>query len=141
MIRPLLGGVIKSSVANDRPRVGALAEAEPVHVVQQVDRGPAAQNLVAVGNHFGQFAGPHGDVVEGHPVGQRHVEDHAADGRLDQRARLGVFALQPAAGGQLDPDAGVRVDARRANRPIALRRASEKIIPSPLRPGGSGMVM
>ncbi len=49
---------------------GALAEADAVHGVQQVDRLAAAEDGVAVGDHLGQLAGAHGDVVERHPVRQ-----------------------------------------------------------------------
>ena len=46
------------------------------------------------------------------PSGKGHVEQHAADRGVDQGARLDVFAfaLQSPRGGQLDLDAGVRVD-------------------------------
>ena len=70
MIFDLLGGVIRSSVAKLRPRERALAEADAVHVVQQVDRVPPAEDFVAVGDHAGQVAGRSGDVVEGHAFGQ-----------------------------------------------------------------------
>ena len=96
---PRLAGRSDQVVGGERQAAaGALAEADAVHVVQQVDRRPAAQDLVAVGDHFGQFAGPHRDVVERHAVGQHHVEHHAADGGVDERAGLGVSGCRSSGG-------------------------------------------
>ena len=88
--------------------VRARAETDAVHGVQEVDRLPPAEDLVAVGNHFGQVLGAQGHVVEGHAPGQPGVEHHAADGGLDERAGLGRgVALDEAAFGQADLDGGV----------------------------------
>ena len=88
---------------------GARAEADAVQRVQEVDRLPPAEDLVAVGNHFRQVLGAERHVVERHAPRQPGVEHHAADGGLDERAGLGRgVALDEAARRQADLDGGVR---------------------------------
>ena len=50
--------------------LGAPLEASAVHVVEEVDRPPTSERLVAIGDHAGQFARAHGNVVEEHPFRQ-----------------------------------------------------------------------
>ena len=110
----------------------ALAEAELVHRVQEVDRRPAAQPLVAVGNHPRQVGRPQRGVVVGHPVGEHRVEHHAADGRVEAFAgvRLRIVLDLPSLG-EADLDRRVRGDhalrigqhhllERREDHPVAL---------------------
>ena len=66
MIFDLLGGVIRSSVANDRPLSVLWRKPMRFIVVQQVDRRAAAEDLVAVGDDAGQVAGAQRHVVERH---------------------------------------------------------------------------
>ncbi len=114
-----LGDVLGFGIGRDQVVGGegqaaerALGEADLVEIVQQVDGGLASQPLVAVGDHRGQFAGPHGDIVIVHPPGQGHVEQDAADGGFDQAAGPGVFilGLQFSARRQFDLDPGMEFD-------------------------------
>ena len=66
----------------------ALAEADAVQRVQQVDGLPPAEDFVAVGDHARQVAGAQRGVVVGHGRRQHRIEQHAADGGLHEPARL-----------------------------------------------------
>ena len=66
---------------------GRFAEAELHHVVEQIDRGFAAEPLVAVADHVRQVARPHRIVVVIHAVGKHQIEPHASGGRFDDRRR------------------------------------------------------
>ena len=67
-------------------------EARLIHVVQQLDRAAAAEELVAVADHLRQFARLHRQVVERHAFGKHLVEEAAADGRLDHATRFALLA-------------------------------------------------
>ena len=90
----------------------ALLEPHGIHVVQQRDRGAAAQTLVAVGDDRGQFAGAEREIVEVHAGRQAHVVNHASDGGLDQFARFPriVVGLDLAVGRQPDLDLRLQFD-------------------------------
>ena len=89
----------------------ALAEPQLVHAVEQVDRPAASENLVAIRDHGGQRAAPHRVVVVGHAFGEHGVEDHAADGRVENPAVAEArVVLDLAAARQADLDHRVGVD-------------------------------
>ena len=117
------------------PAPGTLAESDLVHVVQQVDRCPATQDLVAVGDHGCQLRGSHGQVVVGHARRQHGVEDHAAHGGFDERAGRGArVALHHPTDRQPYLDARVRVHDPQG---VSSWTSSmeEKVMPSPFRSG------
>ena len=67
-------------------RAGRLAEAQVLHVVEQVDRLAAAEDLVAVGDDPLELLLPERQVVVRHLGVEDVVEDHPADGGLDDHA-------------------------------------------------------
>ena len=68
-------------------RPGRLAEAQVLHVVQEVDRLGPAQDLVAVGDDPLELLLPQRVIVERHLRVEDVVEDHAADGGLTTEPR------------------------------------------------------
>ena len=57
----LSGGRDQVVGAERQTAAGAFAEADHVQIVEQIDGCAAAEELVAIGNHFGQVAGAHAD--------------------------------------------------------------------------------
>ena len=105
------GNQIVGSKGQSAPR--APAETDAVHVVEKVDRLAAAQGLIAIGDHSGQFARPHRNVVKEHSFRQDRVEQDTAHGRFNERTGLAErldVGLQPATSRQLDPNLGMGVD-------------------------------
>ena len=123
-------------------RAGRLAEAEVLHRVEQVDRLAAAEELVAVGDDPLELLLPQGQVVVRHLGVEDVVEDHAADGGLDDHAGgelLLTFALEPLVRGQAELDHRVDADLVLAEaRKTSLGSRNAVSMPSLYSPGSPG---